>query len=48
MATSITIPYDERLTDADLGRHVRNGIHVARRDAGQPDAPVRITITVEE
>lgn len=42
-----TIPYDERLTDADLGKLVRLAIHTARENAGAPDAQPRISITIQ-
>lgn len=41
------VPWDERLTDEDLGKLIRIAIELARRNAGAPDATPQITVTVE-
>lgn len=41
------VPWDERLTDEDLGKLIRIAIELARRNAGVPDATPQIMVTVE-
>lgn len=43
----LVLPYDERLTDEDLGKHVRNAIETCRLNAGRPDAYPTIIVRAE-
>lgn len=50
--TTIAAPWDDRLTDEDAGRHLKNTIGLARKQAGIPDGEghvtIHVTITSEE